>query len=116
MAMPSAKGLFHRAIVESGSMLRAGTQEKSQQLAEAIVAELGLSASTIDQIHQLPYQQILNASEKVLRERNPRPPGGVPNFRRMADLLGFAPVVDGNILPAHPFDPQARRRSRPTCR
>jgi len=107
MAMPSAKGLFHRAIVESGSMLRAGTQEKSQQLAEAIVAELGLSASTIDQIHQLPYQQILKASEKVLRERNPRPPGGVPNFRRMADLLGFAPVVDGNILPAHPFDPSA---------
>jgi para-nitrobenzyl esterase len=107
MAMPSAKGLFHRAIVESGSMLRAGTQEKSQQLADAIVAELGLSASTIDQIHQLPYQHILNASEKVLRERNPRPPGGVPNFRRMADLLGFAPVVDGNILPAHPFDPSA---------
>ena len=25
----------------------------------------------------------------------------------MADLLGFAPVVDGNILPAHPFDPSA---------
>jgi para-nitrobenzyl esterase len=107
MAMPSAKGLFHRAIVQSGSMLRAGTQEKSQQLADAIVAELGLSASTIDQIHQLPYQQLWKASDKVLRERNPRPPGGVPNFRRMADLLGFAPVVDGNILPAHPFDPRA---------
>jgi para-nitrobenzyl esterase len=107
MAMPSARGLFHRAIVQSGSMLRAGTREKSQQLADAIVAELGLSASTIDQIHQLPYQQLWKASDIVLRERNPRPPSGVPNFRRMADLLGFAPVVDGNILPAHPFDPSA---------
>ncbi len=107
MAMPSAKGLFQRAIVQSGSMLRAGTQEKSQQLADAIVAELGLSAATIDQIHQIPYPQLWKASDKVLRERNPRPPGGVPNFRRLADQLGFSPVVDGNILPAHPFDPGA---------
>jgi para-nitrobenzyl esterase len=38
MAMPSAKGLFHRAIVESGSMLRAGSQEKSQKFADLIVA------------------------------------------------------------------------------
>jgi len=107
MAMPSAKGLFHRAIVESGSMLRAGTQEKSQALAELIVAELGLNKATIDQIHTLPYQQLVLTGQKVLRARTPPPVGGVPNFRRLADLLGFAPVVDGSILPAHPFDPQA---------
>src|SRR6202043_1403071 len=46
-------------------------------------------------------------SAEVLRKNNPRPAGGVPNFRRMAEMLGFAPVVDGSILPAHPFDPQA---------
>jgi para-nitrobenzyl esterase len=107
MAMPAAKGLFHQAIVESGSMLRAGSQEKSRALADAVVRELGLSAATIDQIQSLPYQQILQASEKVLREQNPKLPGGVPDFRRMAELLRFAPVVDGRILPAHPFDPVA---------
>jgi para-nitrobenzyl esterase len=107
MAMPSAKGLFHRAIVESGSMLRAGTQEKSQALAELIVTELGLSKTTIDQIHSLPYQQLVLTGQKVLRAHTPLPVGGVPNFRRLADSLGFGPVVDGNILPAHPFDPQA---------
>jgi para-nitrobenzyl esterase len=107
MAMPAAKGLFHRAIVESGSMLRAGSQEKSQELADLIVAELGLNKSTIDGIHALPYQQIVLAGQKVLRTHNPMPAGGIPNFRRMADLLGFAPVVDGSILPAHPFDPHA---------
>lgn len=107
MGMPSAKGIFHRAIVESGSMLQAGTQERTQKLADLIVAQLGLTASTIDQIQTIPYTQILEASEEVLRKNNPRPAGGLPNFRRMAEMLGFVPVVDGSILPAHPFDPQA---------
>jgi len=107
MAMPAANGLFHRAIVESGSMLRAGSQERSQELADLIVAELGLNKASIDDIHALPYQQIVLAGQKVLRAHAPMPVGGVPNFRRMADLLGFAPVVDGSILPAHPFDPRA---------
>lgn len=107
MGMPAAKGLFHRAIVESGSMLRANTEERSQKLADLVVAELGLTSSTIDQIHTMPYAQVLHASQEVLRKNNPRPAGGVPNFRRMAESLGFSPVVDGAILPAHPFDPQA---------
>jgi para-nitrobenzyl esterase len=107
MGMPAAKGLFHRAIVESGSMLRANTEERSQKLADLVVAELGLTSSTIDQIHTMPYGQILHASQEVLRKNNPRPAGSVPNFRRMAESLGFSPVVDGTILPAHPFDPQA---------
>jgi para-nitrobenzyl esterase len=107
MGMPAAKGLFHRAIVESGSMLRANTEERSQKLADLVVAELGLTSSTIDQIHTMPYGQILHASQEVLRKNNPRPAGSVPNFRRMAESLSFSPVVDGTILPAHPFDPQA---------
>jgi para-nitrobenzyl esterase len=107
MAMPSATGLFHRAIVESGSILRAGNQEKSQALAELIVTELGINKTTIDQIHSLPYQQLVLTAQKVLRAHTPLPAGGVPNFRRLSDSLGFGPVVDGSILPAHPFDPQA---------
>jgi para-nitrobenzyl esterase len=107
MAMPSAQGLFHRAIVESGSMLRAVDQEKSRELAEAIVGELGLTAATIDQIQSLPYRQILDAGEKVLRARNPTRPGAALNLRHLAASARFGPVVDGKVLPAHPFDPVA---------
>jgi para-nitrobenzyl esterase len=107
MGMPGAKGLFHRAIVESGSMLKMGTQERSRKLADLIVTDLGLSAETIDKLQTMPYAQLLEASTTVMRKNNPRPAGGVPNFRRMADMLGFAPVVDEKVLPAHPFDPQA---------
>ncbi len=42
MAMPSAKGLFHRAITQSGSMLRARTPEKAAELTAAVLKELGL--------------------------------------------------------------------------
>jgi para-nitrobenzyl esterase len=107
MAMPAAKGLFHRAIVESGSILQGIPQENAQKVADAVVGELGLTAATIGQIQTLPYQQILTAADKVLRERRPRAAGGVPNFRRLSASLGFGPVVDGKTLPNHPFDPEA---------
>src|ERR1700729_3788716 len=107
MAMPAAKGLFHRAIVESGSILQGIPQENAQKVSDAIVGELGLTAATIGQIQTLPYQQILTAADKVLRERRPKVVGGIPNFRRISALLGFGPVVDGKTLPNHPFDPGA---------
>jgi para-nitrobenzyl esterase len=107
MAMPAAKGLFHRAIVESGSILQGIPPENAQKVTDAVVGELGLTAATIGQIQTLPYQQILTAADKVLRERRPKVVGGIPNFRRISTLLGFGPVVDGKTLPNHPFDPCA---------
>jgi para-nitrobenzyl esterase len=107
MAMPAARGLFHRAIVESGSILQGIPQENAQKAADAIVGELGLTSATIAQIQTLPYQQILTAADKVLRERRAKLAGGIPNFRRISASLGFGPVVDGRILPQHPFDPGA---------
>jgi para-nitrobenzyl esterase len=107
MAMPAAKTLFHRAIVESGSILQGIPQENAQKVTDAVVDELGLTAATIAQIQSLPYQQILTAADKVLRERRPKVVGGIPNFRRISTLLGFGPVVDGKTLPNHPFDPGA---------
>jgi para-nitrobenzyl esterase len=107
MAMPAAKGLFHRAIVESGSILQGIAPENAQKLADGIVGELGLTAASIGQIQSLPFQQILAAADKVLCERRIRPPGGIPNFRHLSALVGFAPVVDGKTLPSHPFDPGA---------
>jgi para-nitrobenzyl esterase len=107
MAMPAAKGLFHRAIVESGSILQGIPPENAQKVTDAVVGELGLTAATIGQIQTLPYQQILATADKVLRERRPKVVGGIPNFRRISTLLGFGPVVDGKTLPNHPFDPGA---------
>jgi para-nitrobenzyl esterase len=42
--MPAAKGLFHKAIIQSGTLLNVMTKEKSQALGLAVLENLGLTA------------------------------------------------------------------------
>jgi len=107
MGMPAARGLFHRAIVESGSLLRAGEQDASRHMADLLLNELDLNSSSIQELHIIPYEKLVAAGTAVTRALNFLPPDGVPDFRRIGNRLGFAPAVDGTILPAHPFDPKA---------
>jgi para-nitrobenzyl esterase len=107
MAMPAAKGLFHRAIVESGSMPRLATREMAQRVTDQVIRELDLNPSTLARIHAVPVKQLVDAAENVLAGRRALVVGGVPDFRKLPELLGFLPVVDGTVLPAHPFDPRA---------
>ena len=90
MAMPSAKGLFHRAIVQSGAMLKGITRDRATQFAQKLLAKLDLRPDQIDQLQNLPSQQLLDALSA-----NP------------GSAFGMAPVVDGHSLPGDPFDPQA---------
>lgn len=103
MAMPSAKGLFHRAITQSGSMLRARTPEKSAELTAAVLKELGLNGSRVSELNDIPFAKLIEVGAEVTR----RPPAGPPDVRKMAEALGWGPVVDGQVLPQHPFDPGA---------
>ncbi len=108
MAMPAARGLFHRAIVESGSMLRASTQESSAAYSKLILAELNVSASNLDTLQTLPWQQLIDASDRAAHKAASSGPATTPALPRMAPpRVGFGPVVDGRTLPAHPFDPTA---------
>jgi para-nitrobenzyl esterase len=54
MAMPAAKGLFHRAIVQSGPFLKSLSPDYSMRLADFVMAELGLSKSQVDQLQEIP--------------------------------------------------------------
>jgi para-nitrobenzyl esterase len=109
MSMPMAKGLFHKAVVESGSTLKLGELEMAEKLAAATVTELGLNKSTIDKIQTMPYSQLLDAQTAALKKLQPNPPvGGIgmPSART-APRYGFGPSVDGKIVTRHPFDPDA---------
>ena len=55
MAMPAAKGLFHRAIVQSGPFLKALTPDYSQRVAELLLDELGLSRSQVKELQKIPW-------------------------------------------------------------
>lgn len=106
MAMPAAKGLFHRAIVQSGSMLHAGTPEDTGRLAAAFLDELGVSKSQLDRLSEIPCERLTPAIFAAMRKTAP-PPEANPDLRAMARRMGWGPTVDGEILPSHPFDPTA---------
>jgi para-nitrobenzyl esterase len=86
MSMPSAKGLFHRAIIESGAVLRLTTHED----------ELGLKAGQARELQSLPMARLLEANEAVQKKITLREPGGSAN----------SPMVDGTVIPGHPWDPK----------
>ena len=104
LATPSAAGLFHKAIVQSGSMLRTMDQKWSAKIGEAAVAEFG----SVEALVAAPYEQILAAGERAVAKVRPQAEAeGFASF-----IFGWAPTVDGNILPAQPFDPQAPEQSK----
>ncbi len=96
MGMPAAKGLFHRAIVQSGSEVTSQPRAAATKAAEAFMAGLGLQPNQVDQMAQLPMERLVAAL--AARTGGGGPGGG--GFRG-------APVVDGTSLPANGFDPAA---------
>jgi para-nitrobenzyl esterase len=103
LAMPSAKGLFHRAIIESSPALRGKEAKDATNVAERILAALDIKANQINKLQQLPAHQLLeishNLDHRSISHRIPGLPTG--------DVMWLSPVVDGSYLPAHPFDPVA---------
>jgi len=103
MVMPSAKGLFHRAIIESSPGLRGRDRKVATDLAERLLAILGIKPNEIEKLQELPAQLLLEAITQL-----PAP----QHTARLLDegvgpILMLAPVVDGLYLPTHPFDPVA---------
>jgi para-nitrobenzyl esterase len=101
LAMPSAKGLFRRAIIESSPSLRAKEARGATEIAEKILKELGLKSNNTAKLQQLPAEQILEAAIKLQDQSAATGAAVIPDVRWMS------PVVDGHYLPVNPFDPVA---------
>jgi para-nitrobenzyl esterase len=86
MAMPGAKGLFHKACVQSGSMLRAGDADAATKNARDLLSKLGVNK--VEELQNVPAVDLLKASS-----------GTGP--------MGLGPVVDGHSLPHQTWDPKA---------
>jgi para-nitrobenzyl esterase len=111
MAMPSAKGLFHRASIQSGSMLRVAEAADTAKLAAAVLEELSISKADVGRkLQDVPVERLLGAAQAAQHKLAP-PPSGPPDFRRMARALGWSPCVDGTVIPAQTFDPRAPEMS-----
>ena len=54
LAMPAVRGLFHRAIIQSGAAIRVSTRERANALAEAVLKEIGLDRAQCEKLQTLP--------------------------------------------------------------
>ena len=95
LGMPSAKGLFHRAMIESGATLKLPVREQATSLAKLLLDELDVSPDNLSKLQELPVDTIMSAYIKVSRAA-PEAGGGA-----------FAPTMDGDVIPYHPFWPEA---------
>ena len=100
LAMPAAKGLFHRAIVMSGAGIRMAGHERSTKLAESVLGVLGLTPKDLDKLQAVPIKDMVAAIQPAQEKLAPVP-------YKLLDRYGFGPVVEGHDLPHHPFDPTA---------
>jgi para-nitrobenzyl esterase len=92
LAMPAAAGLFHKAIVESGSFNRVQTREDAARDTARLLASMGLACADAAKLRAVPAEQLLDAGLKA--------------------QIDYGPVVDGAYLPRHPFEPEAPGVSR----
>lgn len=99
MCMPKAKGLFHKAIIMSGTILNVNNHEMTQQLGKAVLKELGISEKDVDKIKDIPYQQLYDAGQKAMAASIGTRKPGTPM------MWGFGPTPDGEVLLQQPFQP-----------
>lgn len=91
MAMPSAKGLFHRAVAMSGATIRGGQRAAATKATEEFLARVGLKSNQLEELQKIPFKKLQEA------------------FWQRPGIQGLAggPVVDGKSLPADPWFPAA---------
>jgi para-nitrobenzyl esterase len=101
LAMPAANGLFHKAVIQSGPGLTGVPVKTATNSAAVILGELGIDGKSLDAINTLPAEAILAATAAAQAKA-----GGA------FGALPLAPVVDGKVLPRHPFTPAAPEQSK----
>lgn len=103
LAVPRARGLFRRAIAQSGTAHHVHTIARAQLVASELAAELG-AKPTAEDVSAVPVDRLHLATNAVITRMTS---GQDPRFAEFTRLV-FQPVVDGEILPEHPFDAAAR--------
>ncbi len=98
-AMPSAKGLFHKAVVLSGAAVRMGEKPHSERLGSYVLTEAGL---TPEKLQEMPWSDFLGVAAKAQQKLNQESGGATTGGLRR----GFNPVVDGVVLPQDPYYPE----------
>ena len=96
LAMPEAKGLFHKAIIQSGAQMAAQSPEQSTDGAKALLSDLGLGLEDLDTLLDVEPERLVEAQIRLMPNLF-APPSGKP-------AAEFEPFVDGVTLSHDSFD------------
>jgi para-nitrobenzyl esterase len=107
MAMPAAKGLFHRATVQGGPFLKSLTPDYSVRLAELVLPEVGLSKSRVRELQTIPVDRLSGAAAEAMKKM----PSHWSSLCQVYGEDNWGPTMDRHILPRHPFEPGAPEMS-----
>ena len=99
MCMPAAKGLFHKAIIMSGTILNVNTKAMTEELGRAVVAELGFGPDEVEKLKDVPYGELVAAGQRAMAASIGTRSPGTPM------MWGFGPAPDGEVLLQQPFQP-----------
>ncbi|MBI4910643.1 MAG: carboxylesterase/lipase family protein [Acidobacteria bacterium] len=109
-AMPSAAPFFNKASIESGPGIRMFPREAAAETTSMALKQLGLERREWRKLLDVPADKLIEVQAALAKAPSSGPltmtggRSGIGGNRRPG---GFGPVVDGNVLPHHPFDPQA---------
>ena len=107
-AMPSAAPFFNKASVESGPGIRMLPRDAAAETTLMVLKELGLAKSEWRKLLEIPADKLLAVQAALGQTGGPLTmTGGRRGIGGGGRPGGFGPVVDGTILPQHPFDPAA---------
>ncbi|GAA0585498.1 carboxylesterase/lipase family protein [Rhizomicrobium electricum] len=115
MAMPTAHGLFHKAGIQSGTMLRGYSKDMATENARRVLAGLDLGPQDVGKLADVPADKLLaiqlagskgplGTPTKGWLASHPNPPSPLYDDFGPGD---WGPVVDGTVLPRAPFAPDA---------
>lgn len=95
LTLPRSKGLFRRAILQSGATNSTRTPQKAAPVTEQLLAILNIKPTDIDALYSLPVERLLAAQQELM-----------PRLQKRGQSPGLAlqPVIDGTILPMLPLD------------
>ena len=99
LCMPPSVGLFHKAIILSGTILNVNNKNMSEELGKAVLKELKINKDNIDEINNIPYKELYNAGQRAMAASIGTRAPGTPM------MWGFGPTPDGEILLNQPFQP-----------
>ena len=99
MCMPKARGLFHKAIIMSGTILNVNTKQMTEELGEAVLKELGIDKKDVEKIKEVPYRDLYAAGQRAMAASIGTRRPGTPM------MWGFGPTPDGEVLLQQPFQP-----------